>query len=151
MGCTCQHALQAEAMETEMAEELQREREARSAALEEGGEGDEAVQEAGPALVLAEADGKGDSAGQRCTSSHPVMPSASILLRMQSLMPCTSGVLNCCKGPGSLQLHPLHYDDALGRLLMSWHPVLETELGHTIIKQQSLCEVTWVWCAGRAS
>ena len=54
-----------------MAEELQREAEARSAAVVEGGESDEAVQEAGPALVLAEADGNDSSAGQRCSPSAP--------------------------------------------------------------------------------
>ena len=57
-----------------MAQELQREAEARSAADMEGSKSDRAVQEAGPALVLAEADGKGSSAGQRCASSRPAMP-----------------------------------------------------------------------------
>ena len=88
-----QHALQVEAMETEMAEELQREAEARSAALVEGGDSDQAVQEAGPALVLAEADGNESSAGQRCASSHPAMLGVNTLLRMQALVLCKAAPL----------------------------------------------------------
>lgn len=57
---------QVEAMEAEMAQELQREAEARSAAPDEAMEGGTAVQEAGPSLLLDEAGGgKAGGDGQR--------------------------------------------------------------------------------------
>ena len=79
-----------------MAEELQREAEARSAALVEGGESNQAVQEAGPALVLAEADGNESSAGQRCSSSHHSMLGINILLRRQPSVLCQAAPLLSC-------------------------------------------------------
>ena len=104
LRCTCQHVLQVEAMETGMAEELQREAEARSAALVEGGGSDKAVQEAGPALVLAEADGNDSSAGQRCSPSAPCHaqrkhPAAHAT--MGAMQSCTTAVFLCCYGLGS--------------------------------------------------
>ena len=57
---------QVEAMEAEMAQELQREAEARSAAPDETMEGGTAMQEAGPSLLLDEAaGGKAGGEGQR--------------------------------------------------------------------------------------
>ena len=56
---------QVEAMEAEMAHELQREAQAQSAARNEGDEGI-AMQAGGPALVLDEAAGTSGSEGQRC-------------------------------------------------------------------------------------
>ena len=72
--------LQVEAMETEMAEELQREAEARNAVDEEDSEGAKPLQTSSPSLVLDEAAGKmGDGEKQRygksfgsalCTAEH---------------------------------------------------------------------------------
>lgn len=61
---------QVEALEAEMAQELQRESEARRAAQDQGGEGAKAVQPGGPSLVLDEAAGQmGDGKGLRYSRS----------------------------------------------------------------------------------
>ena len=61
-----------EALEAEMAQELQRESEARRAAQDQGGEGAKAVQPGGPSLVLDEAAGQmGDGKGLRYSRSIP--------------------------------------------------------------------------------
>lgn len=58
--------LQVEIMEAEMAQELQREAEARISVPEEDSEGAQAVQTSSPSLVLDEAAGKmGGEEGQR--------------------------------------------------------------------------------------
>ena len=77
-----------------MAEELQREAEARSAALAEGGESDKAVQEAGPDPRA----GRGRRPGQQRRAEvlppqHPAMLSINILLRMQPLVLCKAASL----------------------------------------------------------
>ena len=79
-------------METEMAQELQREADARSAVVaEEGSQGATAVQTTGPSLVLDEAAGQmgGDDA-QRCST-----PSCFTSIHGMSAVHCTRHASPC--------------------------------------------------------
>ena len=88
--------LQVEAMEAEMAQELQREAETRSAVREDGSEGEKAVQTGGPSLVLDEAAGDmGGGEGQRYSLQ---MISASCSMHKMHPAPVLSFQVVCQAG-----------------------------------------------------